>query len=128
MFWAFMYWYFFGGGSGAIEAGALTVETVRELSDRVEIVVEDPGRAEAAQSALGELAEEVATFEKAFAASGKEVTQSYRDHDADRAEIEAVLEQLNRDWQSGQERMLDLRFELRDQLTREERDALYSGA
>lgn len=102
------------------------METVKELSDRVEIVVEDPGRAEAARSAFGELADEVAAFEKAFAASGKEVTRSYRDHAADRAEIEAVLEQLNRDWQSGQERMLDLRFELRDQLTREEWVALYS--
>jgi hypothetical protein len=126
MFWAFMYWYFFGGGSGAVDAGALTVETVNELSDRVEIVVEDPRRAEAARSVLGELAQEVESFEKTFTASGKKVTRSYRDHEADRAEIEAVLEQLNRDWQSGQERMLDMRFELRDQLTREEWEALYS--
>ena len=101
--------------------------TVKELSDRVEIAVEDPRRAEAARSILGEVAQEVTTFEEAFAASGEEVTRSYRDHEADRAEIEAVLEQLNRDWQNGQERMLDLRFELRDQLTREEWEALYSG-
>jgi hypothetical protein len=126
VFWAFMYWYFFGGGAGAINAGALTPAAVEELSDRVAIVVEDPARAEAAQSILVDLRKDVVAFDKKFSASGKVVRRSYRDHAADRAEIEAVLDQLNRDWERGQERVLDLRFELRDELTREEWAALYS--
>jgi hypothetical protein len=126
VFWAFMYWYFFGGGAGAIDAGALTPAAVEELSDRVAIVVEDPVRAEAAQSTLDELRKEVVAFDKKFTASGKAVTRSYRDHAADRAEVEAALDQLNRDWERGQERVLDLRFELREQLTREEWASLYS--
>ena len=126
MFWAFMYWYFFGGGSGAVDAGALTPATVEELGDRIGNVVEDAGRAEAAQLILEDLGQAVVSFEKTFAASAKAVNRSYRDHAADRAEIEAVLDQLNRDWERGQERVLDLRFELRDQLTREEWVALYS--
>ena len=127
MFWAFMYWYFFGGGAGAISAGVLTPAAVEELSDRVEIVVEDPERAEAAQLTLGELGRAVKSFEKEFSATSRAVTRSYRDHAADRAEIEAVLDQLNRDWERGQERVLDLRFELRGQLTRDEWAALYSN-
>ena len=127
MFWAFMYWYFFGGGAGAISAGVLTPAAVEELSDRIEIIVEDPARAEAAQLTLGELSRAVKSFDKDFAASGKAVTRSYRDHVANRAEIEAVLDELNRDWERGQERVLDLRFELRDQLTREEWAALHSN-
>ena len=126
VFWAFMYWYFFGGGAGAIDAGALTPAAVEELSDRVAIVVEDPARVEAARSTLAELEAEVAAFEKKFTASGKEISRSYRDHAGGRAEVEAVLDELNRDWERGQERALDLRFELRDQLTREEWAALYS--
>ncbi len=126
MFWAFMYWYFFGGGAGTIDAGALTPATVEALSDRVAIVVEDPARAKAAQSTLAELEAAVVAFQKKFTASGKSISRSYRDHAADRAEIEAVLDRLNRDWERGQERALDLRFELRDQLTREEWAALYS--
>ena len=126
MFWAFMYWYFFGGGAGAIEAGALTPAAVEELSERVAIVVEDPARAEAARLTLAELKTEVVAFEKKFTASGKEISRSYRDHAADRAEIEVVLDQLNHDWEKGQARALDLRFELRDQLTREEWAALYA--
>ena len=121
-----MYWYFFGGGAGGISAGALTPTAVRELGERVAIVVEDPARAAAAQAMLKDLRKEAAAFEKKFTATGKAVSRSYRDHAADRAEIEAVLDQLNRDWERGQERALDIRFELREQLTREEWAALYS--
>jgi hypothetical protein len=121
-----MYWYFFGGGSGAVDAGALTPAAVEELGNRVGIVVQDSARAEAAQSILDDLGRSVVSFEKNFAASAKGVNRSYRDHAADPAEIEAVLEQLNRDWQRGQERVLDFRFELRDQLTRQEWEALYT--
>jgi hypothetical protein len=127
MFWAFMYWYFLGGGAAAISAGALTPMAVEALSDRVAIVVEDPVRADAARSTLADLKKETAAFGKTFAATGKALKRSYLDHGADRAEIEAVLEQLNRDWERGQERALDLRFELREQLTREEWHALYSA-
>jgi hypothetical protein len=121
-----MYWYFLGGGAGGINAGALTPAAVEELSDRAAIVVEDPVRAEAAQSILEDLRKDVITFDKKFAAAGKGVRRSYRDHAADRAEVEAALEQLNRDWERGQQRSLDLRFELREHLTREEWTALYS--
>ncbi len=126
MFWAFMYWYFFGGGAAGISAGALTPAAVEELGDRIEIVVEDPARAAAAQMTLKNLRKEAKAFEKTFTASGKAVKRSYRDHAADLAEIEAVLDQLNRDWERSQERALDLRFELRERLTREEWAALHS--
>lgn len=126
MFWAFMYWYFIGGGAGSISAGVLTPATVEALSDRVTIVVEDPARAKAARSTLDELKRETTDFERKFAATNKVIRRSYRDHAADAADIEAALDEINRDWQRGQERALDLRFELRDRLTREEWAALYS--
>ena len=122
-----MYWYFLGGGAAGISAGTLTPAAVEALSERIAIVVEDPARAEAARATLAELKRETTVFDKKFATSGKAVKRSYRDHAADRAEIEAVLDQLNRDWERGQERTLDLRFDLREQLTREEWAALYSS-
>jgi septum formation topological specificity factor MinE len=125
MFWAFMYWYFIGGGAAGIGGGALTPVAIEELSDRVEIVVTEPARSESAQSILQEMRREVVAFEEKFAASGKIVKHSYSDHAADRAEIESVLGTLNQDWERGQQRMLELRFELRDHLTREEWAALY---
>ena len=125
MFWAFMYWYFFGGGASGINAGVLTPEAVEQMSDRVEIAIEDPGRADDAQAVLKALKEEVLDFENMFADSGKAIERSYRDHAAEKAEIEAELDELNRDWASAQERVLDLHFELREHLTREEWAALY---
>ena len=89
--------------------------------------LEDPGDAEAAQRTLGQLRQVVKFFGKDFDATGKAVTRSYRDHGADRAAVEAALDQLNRDWERGQERVLDPRFELRDQLTGEEWAALYAA-
>ena len=126
MFWAFMYWYFFGGGAGGINAGVLTPAAVEEMSKRVEVVVEEPARADDAREVLKALKEEVLDFENTFAASGKAIERSYRDHAADRSEIEAELDELNRDWARAQERALDLGFELREHLTREEWAALYT--
>ena len=126
MFWALLAWYFFCGGAAAISGGALTPQSVEEFGDRVEIVVADPLRVEAARLTMAELKREVEAFEENFAAAGKAITRSYSDHAADLSEIEAVLEQLNRDWERGQERALDLRFELRDQLTRAEWTALHA--
>ena len=126
MFWAFMYWYFVGGGAGSINAGVLTPAAVEALSDRVAIVIEDPARAEAVRSTLHDLKREIVAFERKFAATGNTIRRSYRDHVADRAELEAALDELNREWQRGQERVLDLRFELRNRLTREEWSSLYS--
>ena len=126
MFGAFMYWYFFGGGASGIDAGVLTPAAVEQMSERVEIVVEEPARADAAGAVLRDLEEAVLDFENTFAASGKAIERTYRDHAADRAEIEAVLDELNRDWGRAQERALDLRFELREHLTREEWAALYA--
>ena len=126
MFWAFVAWYFFGGGAAGISGSALTQAAVAELSERVEVVVEDPARVKAAQLTLEELRKEVKDFEKTFESTAKAIDSSYRSHTTDRAAIEAVIDQLNRDWERGQERALDLRFELRDQLTREEWATLYS--
>lgn len=120
-----MAWYFFGGAAG-ISGGALTVEAVEQLDDRVAVVVQEPARRQAAHSMLEELRQGVDAFDKEFAAAGTSITASYRDHDADRAEIEAVLENLNREWARGQQRALDLRFELRERLTRKEWEALFS--
>jgi hypothetical protein len=120
-----MAWYFFGGGAAGISGGALTEEAVKQLDSRVTVVVQEPARRKAARATLGELRQAVGAFEKEFAAAGISMSASYRDHGADRAEIEAVLDDLNREWERGQQRALDLRFELRDRLTRDEWEALF---
>ena len=126
MFWALVYWYFFGGGASGINTGVLTPAAIEQMVDRVEIAVEDAARADDARTVLKALKQELLEFEHTFSASGASIEQSYRDHAAERADIEAELDELNRDWARAQERALDLHFELRQQLTREEWTALYA--
>jgi hypothetical protein len=118
MIWAFLAWYFFGGG---VAGGTmLSPAYVDELSERVAIVVVDPARSETAQQTLKILGKEVKAFDKAFAKSGKQLSKFYKDHAADRNEAVAIIDALNANWEAAQERALDLRFELRESLSEDE--------
>lgn len=110
-----------GGGAGAI----LTADNVKQISKQVEVAVTDSARSEAAAQTLAELKVEMKTFEKSFAKSGKELTKLYKDHASDGAEMVAVLDGLNDNWEAAQRRAIELRFELKDSLSREEWAAVF---
>jgi len=128
MFWALMAWYFFGGGSDGGSGALLTTTTVSQIRESVAIVVEDPARSAAAKATLDDMGRISKRFEKAFSASGKKLYRAYRDYDARGDAVDAVLEELNREWAADQQQALDLRFELRDTLTREEWAELFAPA
>lgn len=125
MIWALLAWYFFGGGVGS--GAILTSSDVDDLRERVAIVIEDETRRQAAAQKLKELKKDVRAFEKAFAKSGKKLNKLYKDHEGDREEALAILDDLNSDWAAGQERALDARFGLRNELTKEEWSALFGN-
>jgi len=123
MIWALLIAYFLSGGG--VSGSMLTPESVNQLSKRTETVVADPARAEATQQLLAQLYKEVKAFDKKFADSGSQLKKSYKDHTADTDQAMAILEDLNRGWEASQQRGIDLRFELRNSLTREEWAALF---
>jgi len=127
MFWALMAWYFFGGASAGGDA-LLTTSTVKQLRESVAIVVEDPARSAAAKATLDDMGRVSKRFEKAFSALGKKMYRAYRDYDARGDAVDAVLEELNREWAADQRQALDLRFELKAALTREEWAELFAPA
>ena len=114
-----------GGTTG--HAGALTTATVKEMGKQVEVAVTDPVRAEAASDTLKELRGEIKAFEKKFSKSTKSLTKLYKDHDANADRVLAVLDELNSDWLASQERAIDLRFDLKESLTREEWEDVFGG-
>ena len=118
--------YFLSGGLGGASGGMLTTAAVKQMSEQAESTIVDPVRAEATQQVFAELRKEVKGFEKTFAGSGKQLTKSYRDHTANADQALALLEDLNADWAASQQRALDLRFALRDQMTEEEWAALFA--
>lgn len=125
MIWALLAAYLLSGGG--VSGSMLTSAAVKQLSKQTETVVVEPARAEAAQQVLAQLRKEVKAFEKSFTKSGSQLTKSYKDHAADADQALAVLDDLNTGWAAAQQRAIDLRFELRDTLTREEWAALISG-
>ncbi len=127
MIWALLAAYFLGGGVGGVSGSMLTSASVKQLSERTEEVIADPARAEAAQQTLAELRQEVKAFQKTFSKSGRQLNQSYKDHEADFNQALAVLDELNSGWDASQQRAIDLRFELRDSMTEDEWVALFAG-
>jgi hypothetical protein len=127
MIWALLAAYFLGGGAGGISGSALTTASVKQLSEEAELLIEEPDRSDVVQQALKELRKEVEAFDKVFGKSGRQLAKSYKDHGAERDEVQAILADLNSGWETAQQRALDLRFELRDSLTVEEWAVLFSG-
>jgi len=127
MFWALLAWYFFGGGAGGVSAATVTTASVGELRESVRIVVEDPARSAAATAILDQLAEVTRSFEKAFSASGRKLSAAYRDYDEQGETAATILAELEQRWAVDQQRALDLRYELKDALTREEWAALFGA-
>ena len=115
-----------GGGAGVM-GGALTPAAVKQIGKQVEVAVTDPARAEAAAETVAELKTEIKAFEKTFARSGKELTKLYKDHSRDAGQMLAVLDALNTDWEATQQRGIDLLFELKKSLTKEEWAAVFGG-
>ena len=119
MIWALLALYFFGGGgmgSGAI----LTSSAIGDLTQQVETLIEDKTRRKAAVRTLKDLEKDVKAFEKAFSKSGRELNKLYLDHADNEDAAFELLEALDSEWERGQRRAIDARFELRDKLTEEE--------
>ena len=114
-------------GGGGVSGAILTVPAVKQIEARMEASVADTSRAEAAATELAALKTEVKAFEKAFGKSGKQLTKLFKDHDASAAEMQAALDALNRDWADAQSAALEIRARLKEQLTREEWQALFGG-
>jgi hypothetical protein len=126
MIWAILAWYFFGG-VGGVSGAILTSSGVDELREQIPIVVEDESRRKSASRTLMDLKKEVEAFEKSFGRSGRELNKLYVDHSDNREDTFVILDNLNSQWEAAQGRSLDLRFELRDELTEAEWLALFGS-
>ncbi|MEE8339350.1 MAG: hypothetical protein V3R56_04350 [Xanthomonadales bacterium] len=125
MIWALLAAYFLGGGLGGVNGSLLTTAVVKQMSERTETIIDDPSRAAAVQQTLRELRKEIRAFERMFAKSGKQLTKSYKNHAAGQEQAFAILSDLNSNWEAMQISAIDLRFELRAQMTEAEWDELF---
>lgn len=127
MIWALLAVYFLGGGLAGVSGTMLTIPVVKELRAASENVISDPERAEAAQDILRELQKGIARFERKFTRTGWQLNRSYRNHTADEQVALDTLHRFNRDWEAMQRQAIELRFRLREEMTEEEWNLLFTS-
>ena len=116
---------FFLGGAAASGA-LLTEDMLKDFNHRAEQVVVDPERMDAITKEVASLHDELKAFNKALAKSGKSLDAYYKDHGADAAGMQTELDALNSAWAAAQSRVLDHRFNIRDQMTPDEWRAVFA--
>ena len=104
----------------------MTSEMVKEMGKQVDVVIQDPIRAQAAEDNIDAMRDEIKAFNKKFSKSGNALEKLYKDHDSGAQEMLATLDILNTEWDAAQNRALDLRFALVDSITQEEWAAIVS--
>ena len=125
MIWFLLATYYLGGGLWGVDGGLLTIDAVNRLGELSRAVIADPVRAEAAQATLKQLKKEIRGFERKFDMKGMKLTRAYKNHDSTEDDAFALLDGLNSEWEAMQSHAIDLRFQLRDQMTEDEWNELF---
>jgi hypothetical protein len=114
---ALLLMYFLGGG---VTGGLLDSQEIKQLTSQVEEVVGDKQRLKAAVKTLKQLRKESKSFERAFSKSGKQLTKLFVDHEASADQMRDVIDKLNLDWESSQQKTLGIHQDLKGSLTESE--------
>lgn len=126
MIWALLAIFFLSGGVSGVSGSMLTPEYVNQVSKRVDTLIPDAARASVAQQTLSELNQEAEKFQKIFLDSGEQLDKAYSDHSDDGRQAGRILDELNADWAVEQKAAIDLRFKLRESVTKQEWTELFA--
>ena len=69
---------------------------------------------------------EIDAFEKKFEIKGKQLNKAYKDYESREEYAYELITDLNADWKDMQFRAIELRFQLRDQMTESEWKELFT--
>ena len=115
----------FAGASVAFSPDLSSQQELRQAGANVLTVVDDPARRADVEKTVIGILDESSRFNSAFEVARKQIKKQYQDHSSGADEALAVLSQFNSEWESAQEQMADLQFELRKQLTKDEWNEIY---
>ena len=114
-------------GGGLLGGSLVTPADVDLIGERVEVLVENPESAKAAQQVLDELKAEVEDFNQTFFDSSDSLRDMYLDHETAAWQMQRSLESLNLEWYESQQRGLKLRDRLRESITADEWAAVFAN-
>ena len=112
-------------GGGANDA---LLSYIKDTSGIIDEVVLDEDRRDAAEDTLDRMKDRAKQLAKAKKAASKSIGSFIKEGSADEAGIEAILDEMEKESRAFNSEMVAMRFELKDQLTREEWEALFSNA
>lgn len=107
-------------GGGLLGGAMVTPDDADLISKRIKLVVEDSARVEEAMRLLDELETEIEEFDRIFIDSGESLRDLYLDHGAGSRQTQSVLEPLNLEWYTSQNRNVKLRARLKESITADE--------
>ena len=122
MIWALLAVMFFGGG---VQDAVL--DDIKETKGVVSDVVEDKSRRSDINATLSEMKKRSKQRNKSAKQAFKELQGEMAEHDINEADIDTVFDNHLASLNEYNVDMIDLRFQLKDQLSREEWAALFSA-
>ena len=112
---------FLGGGSTGL------LDYIGEAEDSVKVVVEDDERRKWALETVSEMKKRTRVRNKSIKASRKSLSRALGNPDVTMAEIDVIWDDYFDDVESYNAKLVDLRFELRNRLTRDEWEQIFSS-
>jgi len=114
-------------GGGILGGSFFTSADIDRVANQVALVVTEPARVQTASSTLAALKTENSKFDKLYAGSSKRFNHLYRNHALDGSQMLALFGQLNTETQAIQQRIIDLRFQLKSSITAAEWASIFSA-
>jgi len=103
------------------------MEFIEKVSDLIRETVSEPHRSEEILSLVNDMEKELKDFNKQLKKSSKTLAKLNRNHNSRREDLENVLDELNDRRINSQEKLLEIRFEMKERMSREEWQAVFSG-
>jgi predicted nucleic acid-binding Zn-ribbon protein len=93
---------------------------VNRLNAFIQQSIIEPDRRNAISGDAGDMEKALEHFSKQLKKAAKRMVKTNEDHGSNRAEFEQILDELNQQRADTQQKILELRFSIRDQMSRKE--------
>ena len=101
---------------------------ISDVQDSIKVVMPKNDQRKAAQGILKQLEKATKAQNKQVGKSSKQLNKALADHEFDASEIDRMWSEYHETRKSFQMKMIDLRFELKEHISREEWAEIFSGS
>ncbi|HID28823.1 MAG TPA: hypothetical protein EYP19_02325 [Desulfobacterales bacterium] len=103
------------------------MEFIERVSNLIKETVTEPQRSEELLSLVDDMKKEFKDFNNQLKKAGKTLSKLNRNHNSRREDLEDVLDKLNGSRVDSQAKLLEIRFQMKERMSREEWQTVFSG-